>query len=127
MGGRSGQSIARGSLYFRPGSGSGGNEIEKQTESFINLLRKIGVSSDFSWDSGVVWYNIHRSVTDFGKSNYITLRTIYNGSPIEIAKVRISDHSVGHRRLLNEIHYVSLAINKDVRDRFIKGVKSWIK
>lgn len=119
--------MSKGSLLFKQRSGTGGNYTEKHTESLIKLLTKNGVKSSFTWDEGVVWYSVSRSVTDFGKSNYIKLNTIYNGSPREIAKIRVSDHSVGQRRLINEIHYHQLALDHKFRKDFIKSIKSWMK
>lgn len=119
--------MSKGGLLFKQASGTGGDYTEKHTESLIRLLTKSGVKSSFTWDEGTVWYSVTRSVTDFGKSNYVKLSTIYRGDPIEIAKIRVSDHSVGQHRLLNEIHYHSLAMDKKYRDDFIKKIKSWMK
>ena len=119
--------MSKGVLLLKPSTGTGGNYTEKHTESLIKLLKKNGVKSSFTWNEGVVWYSISRSVTDFGKSNYVKLSTINDGSPIEIAKIRISDHSVGQHRLLNEIHYNSLAVDKKYRNKFLKEIKSWMK
>jgi len=101
--------MSKGSLYT-------GKSTDKATASFISFLQRNNIPKDM--------YTISRSVTDFGKSNYFKF---YDSEYRLITTVRVSDHSVGLRRVFNEESYNSIVKIKPVRDRFLKVVKSYIK
>ena len=85
---------------------------EQKTNEFITMLNTNNVSN----------YIVSKSVTSFGDSNYFKF---YSSDYREIAVVRISDHSVGVRRVFNEISYESLKKIEGVFDNLLKVYNSW--
>ncbi len=84
---------------------------ENQTEVFEAIIAEMGMTN----------YVITKSVTDFGKSNYIKF---YSNEMKNIFTVRLSDHSVGIGRLNDEVSLLSFLMNTD---DFMKCYKSYNK
>lgn len=104
------EEMSKGSLYI-------GVDTDRSTNSFISYLKRSGVKREN--------YNISRSSTDFGKSNYIRF---IDKDYRDLGTVRISNHSVGQRRLGNEWNYTAIAKNiHGYRDDFEKSVLRYLK